>query len=536
MKAFVVAAPGVGSTSRPCTPSRPSTWLGSRCRATSKWWTSFPTPPPAAWPSTSCPRAAPRRSSTLAEPRFRFLDRLVDADTITVAGRDLPSEIMGRLTLTELAYLLVTHREPTAAERRMLDAVLVSLADHGLTPSALATRLTYTGAPESVQGAVAAGLLGAGSVFLGPAGDTAQFLADVLADAGPDADGAVLADEAVRARRAEGQRVPGLGHPVHKDDDPRTPRLYELAEAEGLLGPHLRLLPSWPTSTSGSRASTCRSTAPAPPARPSSTSGSRRERAGLRAHRPHRRAGRPPRRGGRGPDRHAPLARGRRPRLIRWRRRAARSRARPSAGGCRARRRSGRSPPRGHGPSGSPTPRPHRRRRPPGRRCGRRCRPSRRRNELDFGGVDAGPHLQPQGDRGRADRLGPARTARAGPSKWARRPSPKVLTTRPRWSATLVAARRWNCSSIARHFSSPRWETASVEATRSTKSTVVRIRSAASMPIGPPKDRTTSSTTGSDPMNTRWSPPGCSTKRARGWPRPTPGHDRRGRSRRPDGG
>ena len=65
----------------------------------------------------------------------------------------------------------------------MLDAVLVSLADHGLTPSALAARLTYTGAPESIQGAVAAGLLGAGSVFLGPAGDTAQFLADALAGA-----------------------------------------------------------------------------------------------------------------------------------------------------------------------------------------------------------------------------------------------------------------------------------------------------------------------------------------------------------------
>ena len=96
-----------------------------------------------------------------------------DRDRITVAGRDLATEIMGRFTLTELAYLLVTRREPTAPQTRILDAVLVSLADHGLTPSALATRLTYTGAPESVQGAVAAGLLGAGSVFLGPAGDTA---------------------------------------------------------------------------------------------------------------------------------------------------------------------------------------------------------------------------------------------------------------------------------------------------------------------------------------------------------------------------
>jgi citrate synthase len=168
-------------------------------------------------------------------------------DAITVAGRDLPADIMGRLTLTELAYLLVTRREPTPAQTRLLDAVLVSLADHGLTPSALAARLTYTGAPEAIQGAIAAGLLGAGSVFLGPAGDTAQFLYDALqADGAPaDADDARLAriaEVAVDARRAAGERVPGLGHPVHKDVDPRTPRLYAIAEENGLLGPHLRLL------------------------------------------------------------------------------------------------------------------------------------------------------------------------------------------------------------------------------------------------------------------------------------------------------
>lgn len=168
-------------------------------------------------------------------------------DHITVAGRDLATEIMGRLTLTELAYLLVTRREPSPGERQILDAVLVSLADHGLTPSALAARLTYTGAPEAIQGAVAAGLLGAGSVFLGPAGDTAYFLADALRehDAGPDADDAPLrqiAEIAVAARSAAGERVPGLGHPVHRDQDPRTVRLYELAAEHGTLGPHLRLL------------------------------------------------------------------------------------------------------------------------------------------------------------------------------------------------------------------------------------------------------------------------------------------------------
>jgi len=167
-------------------------------------------------------------------------------DRITVAGRDLPADIMGRLSLTELAFLLVTRREPSAGERRILDAVLVSLADHGLTPSALAARLTYTGAPEAIQGAVAAGLLGAGSVFLGPAGDTAHFLADALEEHGEqgtdDASLRRIAEIAVEARRQVGALVPGLGHPVHRAEDPRVPRLYALAAEEGTLGPHLRLL------------------------------------------------------------------------------------------------------------------------------------------------------------------------------------------------------------------------------------------------------------------------------------------------------
>jgi citrate synthase len=162
-------------------------------------------------------------------------------DSITLAGRDLPSEVMGRMSLTELTFLLLTRREPSAGERRVLDAVLVSLADHGLTPSALAARLTWTGAPEAIQGAVAAGLLGAGSVFLGPTGDTAEFLAAARAGAGDDPEDEV-ARRAVAARLAAGLRVPGLGHPVHRVEDPRTPRLYEIAEAEGLLGPHARLL------------------------------------------------------------------------------------------------------------------------------------------------------------------------------------------------------------------------------------------------------------------------------------------------------
>jgi citrate synthase len=139
---------------------------------------------------------------------------------------------MGKVTFTELAFLLVQRRQPTADEARLLDAVLVSLADHGLTPTVLAARLTHTGAPESLQGAVAAGLLGAGSVFLGVVEDTVRFL-DAIGD---DVEAGV-------ARELEaGRRIPGLGHPVHKAEDPRTPRLYEIAEEAGLQGAYLTRL------------------------------------------------------------------------------------------------------------------------------------------------------------------------------------------------------------------------------------------------------------------------------------------------------
>ena len=168
-----------------------------------------------------------------------------DADSITLMGRDLATELMGRVTFTEVAFLLVRGRTPSPQETRLLDAVLVSLADHGLTPTVLAARLTHTGAPESIQGAIAAGLLGAGSVFLGVVEDTARFLEELLEEAAPDGSEARLRQAAARAvgeRLAAGRRIPGLGHPVHKVEDPRTPRIYAIAEETGQLGAHLRLL------------------------------------------------------------------------------------------------------------------------------------------------------------------------------------------------------------------------------------------------------------------------------------------------------
>jgi citrate synthase len=168
-------------------------------------------------------------------------------DAITVRGRDVANDLMGEVTFVDLAFLLAGGRLPSEGESRLFNAVLVSLADHGLTPTALAARLTYTGAPEALQGAIAAGLLGAGGVFLGPVEDTARFLGDVLerlsvgarVDDGKLASGAA---DAVRAAVESGRRIPGLGHPIHKETDPRTPKLYRLAHQTGLAGPHLRLL------------------------------------------------------------------------------------------------------------------------------------------------------------------------------------------------------------------------------------------------------------------------------------------------------
>ena len=142
-----------------------------------------------------------------------------DADSITVRGRDLASDLMGRVTFTELTYLLVQGRTPTAQETVLLDAVLVSLAEHGLTPTVLAARLTHTGAPESLQGAVASGLLGAGTVFLGVVEDTAVFLEGVLASAGPDA-----GDDALARAAADAVRRPDRGRPADPRDRPSRPQ------------------------------------------------------------------------------------------------------------------------------------------------------------------------------------------------------------------------------------------------------------------------------------------------------------------------
>ncbi len=167
-------------------------------------------------------------------------------ESITLLGQDLARDVMGEVGFGELAFWLAAQRRPSRGETRVFEAVLAALADHGFTPTAIVTRLTYLSAPDSIQGALAAGLLGGGSRFLGVTEDCGRFLHEVIAghegpapagDAGWDA----LALATVRRRHAAGRFIPGLGHHVHKQGDPRTARLFQIAAEEDLYGPHLSL-------------------------------------------------------------------------------------------------------------------------------------------------------------------------------------------------------------------------------------------------------------------------------------------------------
>jgi citrate synthase len=161
-----------------------------------------------------------------------------NAETIIVRGHDLVQDLMGKVSFTEHVWLLISGTLPTPAQRRVLDATLVAIAEHGLVPSVQAARLTLAAAPEALQGAVAAGLLGCGSVILGSAEAAGRFQDRVLAAAADgDLDAAIAAT--VRAYRAEKRAIPGYGHPLHKDGDPRALRLFALAEEVSLAGSHM---------------------------------------------------------------------------------------------------------------------------------------------------------------------------------------------------------------------------------------------------------------------------------------------------------
>jgi citrate synthase len=166
-----------------------------------------------------------------------------DADSITVRGRNLCDDIIGKVDFTSYFWMLVTGSMPTSTQRFFADAVLTAIAEHGLVPSVVAARMTMAAAPEALQGAVAAGLLGCGTVVLGSAEICGQFLARCLADAEEGALSlAEAAERGIGDLRARKLAIPGLGHPQHAEGDPRALRLLDLARERQVAGQHVAML------------------------------------------------------------------------------------------------------------------------------------------------------------------------------------------------------------------------------------------------------------------------------------------------------
>ncbi|MCM3180453.1 citryl-CoA lyase [Cytobacillus horneckiae] len=163
-------------------------------------------------------------------------------DAIYVHGFNLTEDLIGNITLADMAFLGATHRRPTKEESKMLNACMVAVCEHGFTPSSISARLTYLGAPEAVQAAVAAGLLGAGSVYLGAMENTAQMLQEGWETYGQEKDVTLAATSIIQERKVKKLQVMGFGHPVHKPVDPRTPKLFALAEELGFNGIHTALM------------------------------------------------------------------------------------------------------------------------------------------------------------------------------------------------------------------------------------------------------------------------------------------------------
>lgn len=170
----------------------------------------------------------------------------MSADVITVYGHDLVGDIMGRWSFSELTYAALSNGiRPSTQQARMIDVLLTTFMDHGVTPSSLVTRLTLLGAPESMQGAIAAGISGAGSRYLGTMQVAGEMLTAAMNSQIEPQDGScleALAQSIVREYRAQRRQIPGLGHPEHKNGDPRTPKLLEIARDTGTAGKYCELL------------------------------------------------------------------------------------------------------------------------------------------------------------------------------------------------------------------------------------------------------------------------------------------------------
>ena len=156
-----------------------------------------------------------------------------DEHTIVVRGRDLSKDLIGKVSFVEHFFLLLNGKMPSAGESAVLNATLVAIAEHGLVPSVQAARMTFAAAPDAMQGAVAAGILGCGSVVLGSSETAGRMYSEIDArmQTGVAIDVAALA--VMKEWRAAGKSIPGYGHPLHKERDERVGALFDVARSAG---------------------------------------------------------------------------------------------------------------------------------------------------------------------------------------------------------------------------------------------------------------------------------------------------------------
>ncbi len=178
-------------------------------------------------------------AKSTSKPVTRIATPTSDIDRLRMRGKDVLSEVVGEMTFAEAFYLIVTGREADATTRKVMDASLVILMDHGLTPSALVARLVHDSVPDDIQVGMAAGMLMVANKFAGTIAGAGEYLAEGMSQAG---DKRQWAADLVARSRAERRRIPGFGHPYYYPDDPRASRLFEIASAAGVKGDYVALI------------------------------------------------------------------------------------------------------------------------------------------------------------------------------------------------------------------------------------------------------------------------------------------------------
>jgi citrate synthase len=164
-------------------------------------------------------------------------------EAVYVRDVNLVDDLMGHIDFTEMMLFQMTGKRPTSSEVAVVNAILVGLMEHGLTPSSITARLIFSSSPDAMQGAVAAGLLGAGGTFLGAMEDLARLLQEgVRLERAGMVDSAAYCRSLISQRLTAGTMVPGFGHHIHRPDDPRTARLLSIADEHGVSGPHIHLV------------------------------------------------------------------------------------------------------------------------------------------------------------------------------------------------------------------------------------------------------------------------------------------------------